>query len=241
MKTLSLTLRNFKEIHRDPVSILLGIAMPTGLLIIFESIQKKLPLEIFSAQNLTPALTVFGSTFLMMFSATLLNKDRQSEFLTRLLSAPLKSSNFITSYFIAFIPFILLQVLVSLIVGTLFGANFQNILFSLLVFLPTGLISVGLGLTMGALLNVGQISAFGSIFITAMGLFSGAWIDLRQMGGIFEKVGYAFPYAHAVDASKAILSDSFSKDVYTNMLWVGVYFILFLGICIWSFHYKTKR
>lgn len=161
MKTISLSLRNFKEIYRDPVSISLGLALPVGFLLIFDTLQKSLPLEIFKAQYLAPAMAIFGFAFLIMFSATLLNKDRESAFLTRLLSAPLKSSNFITAYFLPYIPFVLVQIIICLIAGIILGADYKNILASLLIFLPLSLACIGIGITMGATLTTVQISGLG--------------------------------------------------------------------------------
>ena len=31
-----------------------------------------------------------------------------------------------------------------------------------------------------------------------IGLFCGVWMDLNMVGGIFEKIGYAISFAHAV-------------------------------------------
>ncbi|WP_199794822.1 NUDIX hydrolase [Paenibacillus faecalis] len=81
--------RNRKEIFRDPLSIILGIALPLLLLVVFTTIEKNAPLDTFKVENLTPGLIVFSFAFLMMFSALLIAKDKQSAFLTRLFASPL--------------------------------------------------------------------------------------------------------------------------------------------------------
>ena len=120
MKLLSLTSRNLKEIYRDPVSTLLGLAMPVALLILFSTIYKSAHVELFSPQKLPPGMVIFSFAILMMFSSILLAKDRQSAFLIRLYTTPLKPSDFILSYMPAFIPLALSQVIVCFIVVLIF-------------------------------------------------------------------------------------------------------------------------
>ena len=71
MKFYSLANRNMKEVYRDPISTLLGLAMPIALLILFSSIYTKSKLDMFSPQKLTPGIIVFSFAFLIMFSAIL--------------------------------------------------------------------------------------------------------------------------------------------------------------------------
>ena len=117
MRFLCLARRNFKELYRDPVSIILGLLMPVGLLVLFVIIEKNAPIEIFTPDMLTPAITIFSFAFLIMFSAVLLSKDRQSAFLIRLLTTPLKPIDFILGYFIPFLPFAFFYILLCFVVG----------------------------------------------------------------------------------------------------------------------------
>jgi ABC-2 type transport system permease protein len=235
MKSLSLSSRNFKEIYRDPVSIILGLAMPVLMLFIFSSINKKMPLEIFSPQFLTPGLVIFSFTFLIMFSAMLIAKDKQTAFLTRLFTTPLKPSDYIVSYILPFIPLAFLQITVCLVLGTLLGATFHNILLSLVIFTLVALICICLGVILGSLFTVQQVSGIGSLLITTIGLFSGVWMDLKMVGGIFETLGYALPFVYAIDALKAMLKGAVSPDLGKDMLVIIVYFVVLFLLAILSF------
>jgi len=62
-EVISLSGRNMKEVYRDPVSVLLGLAMPVALLILFSSIHKKVQLDMFSPQMLTPGIIIFCFAF----------------------------------------------------------------------------------------------------------------------------------------------------------------------------------
>jgi len=241
MKFYSLANRNFKEIYRDPVSVILGLLMPLVLLILFSSIQKNTHLEMFSAQSLTPGIIIFSFSFLIMFSAILLAKDKQSAFLVRLFTTPLNPSDYILSYMLPFIPLAFLQVLICMIVGIILGAVFSNIFISMLIFFLLALICISIGMILGSLFTVSQVSGFGSLLITAISLFSGAWIDLKMVGGIFDVIGYALPFAHAVDALKGLLSGSHFTDISKNINVILVYTISLGILAVLSFKWTMKR
>jgi ABC-2 type transport system permease protein len=241
MKVFSLANRNMKEVYRDPVSMLLGLAMPIALLILFSSIHNKVQLEMFSPQMLTPGIIIFCFAFLIMFSAVLLSKDKQSAFLTRLFTAPLKPSDFILAYMLPFLPLALSQTAVCIIVGIILGATFQNLILSLVIFFFVAVICISLGMILGTLFTVNQVSGVGSLLITAIGLFSGAWTPIKMMGGIFETIGYALPFAHAVDASKGLLTGSPFADILDNFYVILIYTAVLLFLAILSFRWKMKQ
>ena len=130
MKFLSLADRNMKEVYRDPVSLLLGLLLPLGLLFLFSSIGKGSQIEIFTPAALTPGIIVLSYTFLLMFGAILLAKDKKSAFLIRLFTTPLKSSDFILAYTLPFIPLALFQTFVSFLAGLALGATFFNLFYA---------------------------------------------------------------------------------------------------------------
>lgn len=241
MKIFSLSLRNLKEIYRDPVSMLLGLGMPVALLILFSSINKKVPLGIFSPQSLTPGIIIFCFAFLIMFSAILLAKDLQTAFLTRLLTTPLKPSDFIFSYTLPFLPLSLFQLFICLIVGLILGAVFKNLILACLIFLLVALICVSIGMILGTFLTVNQVSGVGSLLITAIAIFSGAWMDLKMVGGLFETLGYALPFAHAVDASKKLFLGSAFSDVLTDFYIILLYAIVLFLLAILLFRLRMKK
>lgn len=241
MRFVSLASRNFKELYREPVSIILGLLMPVGLLVIFVLIGKNVPLDIFTPNMLTPAITIFSFAFLIMFSAVLLSKDRQSAFLLRLLTTPLKPIDFILAYFVPYIPFALLQILICFTVGMILGATYNvlNVVLSLVVIFPMALIYVGIGMILGSLLSEGQIAGIGSMLITSIGIFGGIWMNLKMVGGVFEGIGYALPFAHAIDAARNVLSGTGLRNVVTNLYWVYGYAVILFVFGVLSFRYKT--
>ncbi len=241
MRFLRLADRNMKEVYRDPVSMLLGLVMPLVMLMLFTSIYKRQPMEMFSPQQLVPGVVIFGMAFTIMFSAMLLSKDKKNAFLIRLFTTPLKASDYIISYMAPFLPFALMQTIVVFVIGGFLGAVYHNLLFVIFVILLTELICVSLGMILGSLLTENQVAGAGSLLVTMIGLFCGAWMDLNMVGGIFQKIGYAIPFAHAVDVSRAALKDlPFSE--YASSFWVVcIYAAVLFVMAILAFRHAMKR
>lgn len=242
MRFSGLASRNMKETYREPVSMALGVALPATFLILFTSMGKNAPLEIFTVQILTPGIIVFSFSFLMMFSAMLLSKDRQSAFLTRLLASPLKPVDFILAYSLPFLPIAFMQIIVCYVVAIVMGIHLTLLIFvlSLLIFLPIAIAFIGLGMILGSLLTENQIAGVGSLIIIIASLFGGAWMDLNLVGGLFNEIGYLLPFAHAIDAARVVSKEAVLNGTGVNMFWVLGYAILFLITGVISFQWKTK-
>jgi ABC-2 type transport system permease protein len=241
MNFLSLTGRNLKEVYRDPVTSITGLLLPIVFLILFASIEKKLPFELYTPLNLTPGIIVFSFTFIIMFSAILLAKDKQTAFLVRLFTTPLKPSDYIISYILPFLPIALFQILICLTAGMILGATFSNILLTLVLFLIVALICISIGVILGSLFTVNQVSGIGSFLITVIGLFSNIWMDLNMVGGVFKTIGYALPFAHAVEASKALLKGSGFTDVYMHFIVIIIYMVVLFVLAVFSFKRAMKK
>jgi ABC-2 type transport system permease protein len=240
MKFHQLALRNLKEVYRDKVTMLLGIAMPVGFLVLFSSIQKGIQLDIFKPASLAPGIIVFCFAFLTMFCSVLIAKDRQNAFLIRLFTTPLKPKDYILSYTLPFIPLAILQTIICFIIAVCLGAQFSNIFAESLILMIVAFIFIFLGVIFGSLFTLNQVSAVGSIFITIASLFSGAWMDLKMIGGVFNSFGYALPFAHAVDLSRALLSGRGISGLY-HSLWVVIGYVLVLAVASYFAFRKAMK
>ena len=89
MKTLTFAKRCAKEILRDPINLAFGLGFPLVLLFLLSAIQSSIPVSMFEIDRLTPGITVFGLSFITLFSGTLVAKDRESALLQRLYTTPL--------------------------------------------------------------------------------------------------------------------------------------------------------
>ena len=89
MKGLAFSKRNDLEVLRDPLNLFFGVGFPIVLLLLLTAIQANIPAAMFAIERLAPGIVVFGLSFMTLFSATLIAKDRGSSFLQRLYTTPL--------------------------------------------------------------------------------------------------------------------------------------------------------
>ena len=89
MRMIAFSRRCYKEILRDPINLAFGLGFPLVLLYLLSAIQANIPVSMFEIDTLTPGITVFGLSFLTLFSATLIARDRECSFLQRLYTTPL--------------------------------------------------------------------------------------------------------------------------------------------------------
>ena len=99
--------RNLKELARDPLTLLFGLAFPLVVMLLLSAIQAHVPVEMFAISTLSPGIAVFGLSFVALLSGLLVAKDRCSSFLTRLFSSPMTAWDFILAYCL---PMLLLAV-----------------------------------------------------------------------------------------------------------------------------------
>ena len=237
MRFAELAIRNFKEMLRDPISTGLELGIPAGFLVIFWALGRSMGDESFlTTTMLVPGIAVFGFAFLLMFSAMMLSRDREGALLSRLLTAPLKPRDFILSYSLPYIPVVILQIALCFGIGALLGLELLgNAGIVFLVLLVMGICCVELGMILGLLFNVNQVSGVGSVIITLVALLGGIWIDIEAIGGVFYGVGNALPFAHAIDAARDAMIGAGFSSIATDFYWVLGYTAVFFALGIFLF------
>ena len=240
MRFAELAIRNFKEMLRDPISMGLEIGIPAGFLVIFWALGRSMGDESFlTTTMLVPGIAVFGFAFLLMFSAMMLSRDRESALLSRLLTAPLKPRDFILSYSLPYIPMVILQIAVCFGIGALLGLEMPgNAGLAFLALLVMGICCVELGMILGLLFNVNQASGVGSVIITLVALLGGIWIDLEVIGGVFYSIGNALPFAHAIEAARDAMIGADFSSIATDFYWVLGYTLAFFTVGTFLFRWR---
>lgn len=221
MRMITFAKRNVKEIIRDPINIAFGLGFPIVLLLLLSAIQANIPVSLFEIGHLTPGISVFGLSFMTLFSATLISKDRGSAFLHRLYTTPLTAKDFIVGYTLPIIPIALLQCIVCYAFALILGLEITvNIAYAVLLNIPVSLLFISLGLLCGSIFNDKQVGGIcGALLTNLSAWFSGIWFDLELVGNGFKKVAYALPFAHAVELERAALGGSFG-DILPHLWWV---------------------
>lgn len=242
MKMLTFANRNTKEILRDPLTILFGLGFPVVLILLLSAIQASIPVSLFELPHLTPGITIFGLSFMSLFSATLISKDRTSALLQRLYTTPLTPIDFILGYTLPIIPIAIIQCIICYVVAIILGLSITvNILTAIAFIIPISILFIALGLLCGSILNDKQVGGIcGALLTNLSAWLSGTWFDLNLVGGVFNKIAYCLPFVHAVEMERALLLGNFA-GIFPHFWWVLGYTIVTLVIAVTLFFRQMKK
>ena len=242
MRILTFSTRTAKEILRDPLNLAFGLGFPLVLIALLSAIQANIPIPLFEIQSLIPGITVFGLSFMTLFSATMIAKDRASSLLQRLYTTPLTSTDFILGYVLPMLPIALAQCIICYTTGFLLGLELNsNILLAIVLHVPVSLFYVALGLLFGSILTDKQAGGVcGALLTNVSAWLSGIWFDLNLIGGIFQKIAYILPFVHAVEMERAILAGNY-RDILPHFWWVLGYTTVSMIAAVLLFLRQMKK
>ena len=242
MRMLTFANRNTKEILRDPLNLCFGLGFPLVLVLLLSAIQANIPVSLFEIQHLAPGITVFGLSFMTLFSATLISKDRGSSLLARLYTTPMTPLDFILGYTLPIIPIAVAQSVICYVAAIALGLDVSvNILLAIACIVPISLLFIALGLLFGSILNDKQVGGIcGALLTNLSAWLSGIWFDLELVGGTFKSIAYALPFVHAVELERAVIAGNFS-DILPHLCWVLGYAIAALVAAILLFLRQMKK
>lgn len=222
--------RNQKELLRDPLSLIFCFGLPLFLLVLISFLQQRVAVDIFRIEAFAPGIVVFSFAFLTLFCGMLVGRDRTTSYLGRLFASPMTAPEYILGYLVPLVPLALLQSIVFFGTAMLFGLPWSvNILLAVVVCMPISLLFTALGLLMGSLLTDRQSGGVFTILAQVVAFTSGMWFDLGMIGGAFEAISYALPFAHAVDAVKLALAGNMAA-VWPHLGWcMGYAVVIFAG------------
>lgn len=242
MRMLTFAKRCGKEILRDPLNLAFGLGFPLVLLVLLSAIQANIPVHLFEIDTLTPGITVFGLSFITLFSATLVAKDRESALLQRLYTTPLTGLDFILGYMLPILPIAIGQTVICYLFGILLGLTVSiNIVYAVIGMIPMAIFNIALGLLCGSVLGVKQVGGIcGALLTNLSAWLSGVWFDVTLVGGIFEKAANALPFLHAAELEKALFSGNFAAAE-THLLPVTLYSVLITAAAVLCFLGQMKK
>ena len=242
MRALTFANRNTKEILRDPLNLCFGLGFPLVLVLLLSAIQANIPVSLFEIQHLAPGITVFGLSFMTLFSATLISKDRGSSLLARLYTTPMTPLDFILGYTLPIIPIAVAQSVICYVAAIALGLDVSvNILLAIACIVPISLLFIALGLLFGSILNDKQVGGIcGALLTNLSAWLSGIWFDLELVGGAFKSIAYALPFVHAVELERAVIAGNFA-DILPHLCWVLGYALAALIAAVLLFLWQMKR
>ena len=242
MRMMTFAKRCSKEILRDPINLGFGLGFPLVLLVLLSAMQANIPVSLFEVDTLTPGITVFGLSFMTLFSATLIAKDRESALLQRLYTTPLTGFDFIMGYMLPLLPIAIGQVLICYLFAIPLGLTVSaNIVYAVIGIIPMAVFNISLGLLCGSVFGVKQVGGIcGALLTNLSAWLSGVWFDLELVGGAFEKIANALPFMHAAKLEKALFSGNFELAA-THILPVLLYGVLITVIAVFCFLRQMKK
>ncbi len=241
MRVLAFSSRTAKEMLRDPLNLCFALGFPLVLIGLLSAIQANIPVPMFELGHLTPGVTVFGLSFLTLFGATLLARDRETALLQRLYTTPLTAAEFILGYALPILPMAVAQSGVCYIAAALLGLRLTvNTLYSLLLTVPIALFYIALGLLCGSLFSVKQVGGIcGALLTNLSAWLSGIWFDVKLMGGVFLDIAEALPFLHAVELQRAVFAGNYA-GIFPHLWWVLGYALVTLAAAVALFFRQMK-
>lgn len=242
MRMLTFAERNAKEILRDPLNLAFGLGFPLMLILLLTAIQANIPAALFELEYLTPGITVFGLSFMTLFSATIIAKDRGSSLLQRLYTTPLTPADFIWGYALPMIPFSTAQCIACYITAAVLGLEVTaGMVCAVACIVPVSILYIALGLLCGSVFNDKQVGGIcGALLTNLSAWLSGIWFDLDLVGGTFRKIAYALPFVHAVELERAALASDFT-GMFPHLWWVLGYTAVLLVLAVVLFLRQMKK
>ena len=241
MRTLTFAKRTAREILRDPLTLFFGLGFPVVVMLLLSAIQANIPVPMFEIQTLAPGMTVFGLSFITLFSATLISKDRESALLQRLYATPMTGLDFILGYTLPMLPIAFAQGLCCFLVGALLGLELTiHILLAALFVIPISLFFIGMGLLLGSVLNLKQVGGIcGALLTNLTAWFSGIWFDLDLVGGVFQKIADLLPFVHGVKLEQAVAAGDMAAAL-PHLPWILGYGLAAIALAVFIFFKKMR-
>ncbi len=244
--TLVFAKRNIKEIWRSPISWGFGLGLPIALFVIMQIIIKSIGegaehVPMFAVGRFSCGIVVFGAGFLSLFTALLISGDRSTSFLTRLLSSPMKSVEYVVGYLLGVLPIAGVQMLITFIAALCFGLTpTPHIIVAMLFGLLLCVMFIALGALIGTLVSAKGAPPVCSAVVQVTALLSGMWFDLDTIGGGFDIFCHVLPFAHGYDMLRFTIEADYSK-VWLPVLVVALYTAALCVAAVIAFKRSTSK
>jgi len=237
MRTINFAKRNFKELIRDPLSLFFAIILPLFLLFAFQ--QFKIPSDSFKLENFTPGIIVFGFSFISLFTATLVARDRTTSLLIRLGISPMKSIEYILGYILALLPIIIIQNVLFFMFAIIMGMKFS--LYIILASIASWIIAIlfmAIGILFGSLFTEKAASGISSVVVQFVCFTSGMYFPSEMLGDVYRTICEYLPFESCVTILKGIVNHNFDSISIRNVLVFVIYTIAIFSISVVVFKKK---
>ncbi len=253
-KTINFYKRNLKEVLRDPIIYIFCLGFPIVMFLIFFVINNfsggNTPT--FEVPSLLPGIIVFSYAFVMLTLSLVVSKDRQTFFLKRLYSSPMKPHHFILGYFLVGLFIGVMQTVVCIITAFIISAlsnapfiSIGNILLLVISQLPILITYICFGILFGTLFNDKTAPGICSIFISLAGILGGCWMPVETMGS-FETFCRFLPFYPSVYIGRIItnsisaLGQVYTFDSVASLGLIPIFIFMFASIILTTISFKKN-
>lgn len=238
MRTLNFANRNFKEIARDPLSVIFTLVLPLFLLFVFSRFN--IPNDAYKLENFTPGILLFGISFITLFTATLVAKDRTTQLLTRLYISPMRPIEYIVGYIAAVIPVVFLQNILFFTFGAVLGLKITvRVAAAMAVSLVIAVFFTALGIAIGCVVGEKAASGIGSIAVQLVCFTSGMYFPIEMPGKGWATICDCLPFASSLNIIKAAVNATCEVS-YSDIAVFSLYLILTVFITCMLFKRRNK-
>ncbi len=231
MKTLNFASRNFKEIIRDPLSIIFAILLPLFLLFIFQ--QFNIPNSVYKIENFTPGIIIFSFSFVTLFTSSLVASDRSTSLLTRLCASPMKTIEYVLGYAISILPMIIIQNVLFFITAALLGLDMNiNVIFTILITIPISILFIMLGILIGCITTEKSASGVSSVVVQLVAFTSGMYFSTEIVGKVFGFICDILPFKGSLEITKGFLNGNYSDLLIPTLTFVIYTIVITIVACL---------
>ena len=245
-KMINFYKRNLKEVLRDPIIYIFCLGFPLVMLVLFQVINKYTggSTPTFELRALLPGIIMFSYTFVMLTMALLVSKDRQTSFLKRLYSSPMKAEHFILGYALVGISVGLAQTVICIVTGWVIALissieflSLGQVLLLIVSQLPILLTSVFFGVLFGVIFNDKSAPGICSVFISLGGMLGGCWMPVEQMGD-FETFCRFLPFypsvyiGRVVTNAEKLFQEAYAFDSVASLGLIPITVFMLAGIVL---------
>ncbi len=250
-KAINFYKRNLKEVLRDCITYIFCLGFPVVMFFLFYFINSlsSVSLAMFEVKSLLPGIIVFSFSFVMLTLAIIVSKDRQTFFLKRLYSSPMKSYHFILGYFLVGLFVGIMQIIVCIATGLIISLisntsfiSIGNVFLLIVAKLPILFTNIFLGILFGTIFNDKSAPGICSVFISLSGILGGCWMPVETMG-IFETICICLPFYPSVYIGRIITNStnaigvtySFTKVAFLGIIPIILYLLFSIIFAIIAF------
>lgn len=249
-RALTFSLRNLKELLRDPLSYIFCLGFPLIMLFVMTLVNSTIPEEahmtLFNIENLSCGIAVFGLSFVMLFTCLNVSKDRSGAFLVRLYASPMRSADFIAGYMLPCLLLSILQMIITFAASIITAAfidtstiSIGGSLLALITLIPGAVFFIAAGLLFGSLFNEKAAPGLCSIIISLAALLGGVWFDCESAGGVLFDICQALPFYHCVKAARLAMALEFD-GIGAHLLISSGYAVVFAVLAAVVFRTKMR-